>query len=218
MALTDKTKKAAATKDKAVKAKKISKSKLPTKNTINLIGVGKKKINPVVLTVIIAVVLIAIAVFTKFAIIDRFDEVRRAQAEVSDMRTEVDLLYKKIASYGEINELYAHYTITGMTDAELNRADRIEAIEMLESIVEPNAVLGAMTFKDNTLTATVTAESLQAINVMAGKINEQSNVDYCTVATASTETKKDENAGEVTARITVYLKKAVEELEEEAQK
>lgn len=203
---------------KVTKAKKINKSKLPTKNTINLVGVGKKRINPVVLTVIILAVLIGVALFTKFAIIDRFEEVKRAQAEVSDMRTELDLLYKKIASYGEINELYAHYTITGMTDAELNRADRIEAIEMLEGIVEPDATLGAMSFKDNTLTATVTAKSLQAVNIMAGKINEQPNVDYCTVATASTETKKDENAGEVTARITIYLKKAVEELEEGAAK
>lgn len=203
---------------KVTKAKKINKNKLPTKNTINLVGVGKKKLHPAIIALIVVVVLAAVALFTKFAIIDRFEQVKKAQTEVSDMRTEIDLLYKKIASYGEINELYAHYTITGMTDAELNRADRIEAIEMLESIVEPTATLGAMTFKDNTLTATVTAENLQAINIMAGKINEQPNVDYCTIATASTETKKDENAGEVTARITIYLKKAVEELEEEAAK
>lgn len=218
MALTDK-KITLSKKDKAVKQqKKINKSKLPTKNTINLIGIGKKKLNPVVVFIIVVVALAAIAVFTKFAIVDRFQEVKRAQAEVADMRTELDLLYKKIASYGEINELYAHYTITDMSEAELNRADRIEAIEMLEGIVEPEANLGAMTFKENTLTATVTANSLQAVNLMAAKINEQPNVDYCTVATASTETKNDDNAGEVTARITIYLKKAVEELEEEAAK
>ena len=214
MALTDK-KITLSKKDKAVKQqKKINKSKLPTKNTINLIGIGKKKLNPVVVFIIVVVALAAIAVFTKFAIVDRFQEVKRAQAEVADMRTELDLLYKKIASY----ELYAHYTITDMSEAELNRADRIEAIEMLEGIVEPEANLGAMTFKENTLTATVTANSLQAVNLMAAKINEQPNVDYCTVATASTETKNDDNAGEVTARITIYLKKAVEELEEEAAK
>ncbi|MBR4256451.1 MAG: hypothetical protein IKQ18_04750, partial [Clostridia bacterium] len=84
MALTDK-KITLSKKDKAVKQqKKINKSKLPTKNTINLIGIGKKKLNPVVVFIIVVVALAAIAVFTKFAIVDRFQEVKRAQAEVAD--------------------------------------------------------------------------------------------------------------------------------------
>ena len=75
-----------------------------------------------------------------------------------------------------------------------------------------------MSFKENMLTVTVTAPSLQVINVMAGKLNLEPNVDYCTVQTASTEQSKEEVAKDVTAKITVYLKKALEEVNDEAAK
>jgi hypothetical protein len=46
---------------------------------------------------------------------------------------------------------------------------------------------------------------------MAGQINLESNVDYCTVTTASTPGSKEEESGTVTARIIIHLKKALEE-------
>ena len=205
-------------KENLNKQRKYNKVKLPTKKTINFAEVGKKKINPLVAAIGIILIITAAVLFSKFAVFDRFDRVSKAQAEVAQIKSEIDSLYKKIAGYGEINDLYAHYTITEMTETELNRADRIAAIEMLEKIIEPEAVLGAMSFKENTLTVTVTAPSLQVINVMAGKLNLEPNVDYCTVQTASTEQSKEEAAKDVTAKITVYLKKALEEVNDEAAK
>ncbi len=198
-------------KENLNKQRKYSKGKLPTKKNINFADVGKKKINPLILIVGLILIITAAALFSKFAVIDRLQQVNKAQAEVAQIKAEIDALYKKIAGYGEINDLYAHYTINEMTESELNRADRIEAIEMLERIVEKDASLGAMSFKDNTLTVTVTAPTLQVINVMAGQINLEPNVDYCTVTTASTPGSKEEETGIVTARITIYLKKALEE-------
>ena len=210
MALLDK--KISFKKENVSKQTKFTKVKLPTKRTINFADVGKKKINPIIAIVGVVLIVTAAAAFSKFAVIDRLQQVSKAQAEVAQIKAEIDTLYKKIAGYGEINDLYAHYTITEMSDAELNRADRINAIEMLERIVETDANIGTMSFKDNTLTVTVTAPSLQMINVMAGQINLEPNVDYCTVTTASTPgTKEEEETGTVTARIIVHLKKALEE-------
>jgi len=209
MALLDK--KISFKKENLSKQTKYTKVKLPNKRTINFADVGKKKINPLIAVIGVVLIITAAALFSKFAVIDRLQQVADAQAEVAQIKAELDTLYKKIAGYGEINDLYAHYTITEMSDTELNRADRINAIEMLERNVEEKASLGAISFKENTLTVTVTAPSLQIINEMAGQINLESNVDYCTVTTASTPGSKEEESGTVTARIIIHLKKALEE-------
>ena len=198
-------------KENLNKQRKYNKVKLPTKRTINFAEVGKKKINPIVAVVGIILIIAAAVLFSKFAVIDRLQQVADAQAEVAQSKSEIDSLYKKIAGYGEINDLYAHYTITEMSETELNRADRITAIEMLERIIEPDASIGTMSFKENTLTVTITARSLQAINLISGQINLEPNVDYCTVNTASTPGSKEEETGTVTARIIIHLKKSLEE-------
>jgi hypothetical protein len=210
MALLEKSAKTDAAKQNANK-----KIKIPNKKTLNFALVGQKKINPLVAIIGIIVIIIAAVLFSKFAVFDRLDKVAKAQLEVSQLRSQISELYAKIAGYGDLNDLYAHYTYNDMSEEELNRADRITAIEMLEKLVEPDAVLVSMSFKGNTLTATVTAPTLQVINVISGQINLEDSVDYCTVNVATRDNDKEEEIKEVKATIIVYLKKALEEVPDE---
>ena len=200
------------------KAKKPSRGHLPVKRTINLIGVNEKPIDIKLAIPGIILILIAAFLIGKFAVADRLIAVNREQAKVYDLQRQIDEGYKKIDSYGELTDKYAHYTYSGMTEEEVTRADRVEVIDMIRRVVAPKVQLDAWVISENTLQLTVTGKSLQEINLVAQSIEDEDIVDFCTVTTAATNEQNyytvpelTEEEQRVTARVTVYLNESEEE-------
>ena len=111
----------AAKKIKPAKGKGVLKGKLPTKRSINLVLVDENKINP--LTAILGILLIVVlaGVFSKFLVIDRLDAMAQAQGRVTRLQGDLDSAMDALDNIGDIGETYAHYTLEGMTAAELSR-------------------------------------------------------------------------------------------------
>ncbi len=203
---------------KKSKAKKPSRGHLPVKRTINLIGINEKPIDIKLAIPGIILILIAAFLIGKFAVADRLIAVSREQAKVYDLQRQIDEGYKKIDSYGELTDKYAHYTYSGMTEEEVTRADRVEVIDMIRRVVAPKVQLDAWVINENTLQLTVTGKSLQEINLVAQSIEDEDIVDFCTVTTAATNEQNyytvpelTEEEQRVTARVTVYLNESEEE-------
>ena len=203
---------------KKSKAKKPSRGHLPVKRTINLIGVNEKPIDLRIAIPGIILILIAAFLIGKFAVADRLIAVSREQGKVYDLQRQIDEGYKKIDSYGELTDKYAHYTYSGMTEEEVTRADRVEVIDMIRRVVAPKVQLDAWVINENTLQLTVTGKSLQEINLVAQSIEDEDIVDFCTVTTAATNEQNyytvpelTEEEQRVTARVTVYLNESEEE-------
>ena len=203
---------------KKSKAKKPSRGHLPVKRTINLIGTNDKPIDLRIAIPGIILILIAAFLIGKFAVADRLIAVSREQAKVYALQRQIDEGYKKIDSYGELTDKYAHYTYSGMTEEEVTRADRVEVIDMIRRVVAPKVQLDAWVIDENTLQLTVTGESLQQINLVAQSIEDEDIVDFCTVTTAATNDNKKYQVHEqtdeeqtVTARVTVDLNDSEEE-------
>lgn len=122
------------------KGKSLLKGKMPTKRSINLVLVDENKINP--LTAILGVLLIVVlaGVFSKYMVIDRLNAMSRAQAQVATLQRDLDSAMDALDNIGDIGETYAHYTLEGMTAAELNLVDRTLVLALVDSIlpvVEP---------------------------------------------------------------------------------
>lgn len=203
---------------KKSKAKKPSRGHLPVKRTINLIGINDKPIDLRIAIPGIILILIAAFLIGKFAVADRLIAVSREQSKVRALQTQIDEGYKKIDSYGELTDKYAHYTYSGMTEEEVTRADRVEVIDMIRRVVAPKVQLDAWVINENTLQLTVTGKSLQEINLVAQSIEDEDIVDFCTVTTAATNENNyyatpelTEEEQRVTARVTVYLNESEEE-------
>lgn len=205
---------------KATKEPKASKSlkkntrpsHLPSKISVNLASVEKKKIQ-VSSTVPAVILIVAIAfAFGKFAVADRLMQVSRAEAEVAALERELDEGYKKIDSFGELNELYAHYTYSGMTKEEASRPDRASAIEMLRKVVMTRGYVHDWNLSGNILTVTFDCENLEAAKRVAQAVEEDPHVDFCSVNTAATSDKNRNEYVEngISARLTIYLKPAEE--------
>ena len=140
------------------------KGTIPVKRVINLAEVDKKTIDLRIAIPAILLILAAAFLFGKFAVADRLIAVNRAEGEVAAAQRELDAAYQRLDSFGELTELYAHYTYSGMTDEEIHRTDRAEILNLLRNVVLPDVEVSAWSVKGNTLNITMTAGTLEEIN------------------------------------------------------
>jgi hypothetical protein len=185
------------------------------KRVINLAEVDKKTIDLRIAIPAILLILAAAFAFSKFAVADRLIAVSRAECEVAAVQRELDDAYRRLDSFGELTELYAHYTYSGMTDEEVHRTDRAEILNLLRKVVLPDVAVDSWNVKGNVLNITMTADTLEDINRNVQKINGDELVDFCTVNNAKTnETRRTLTRGDreetiietsVTAQVVAYL-------------
>jgi len=130
----------AAKKTKPAKGKSLLKGKMPTKRSINLVLVDENKINPVTAILGVLLIILLAGVFSKFLVIDRLNAMSQAQGRVTQLQHDLDNAMDALDNIGDIGETYAHYTLEGMTAAELNLVDRTLVLALVDSIlpvVEP---------------------------------------------------------------------------------
>ena len=115
--------------------------KLPTKRSINLALTDEKPVNLKIGIPALILILLAAFAFGKFAVADRLVAVSRAEGQVSALQSELNMAYDKLNSFGELTELYAHYTYSGMTQDEVSRADRGSAIALIRRLGSRGVIL-----------------------------------------------------------------------------
>ena len=205
------------TKGKAPRAKR-ARGHMPTKKDINLAVIGEQHTNVLVALPAILLILLAAALFSKFLVYDRLQEVAAAQREVAQLQDQLDAGYEELSDYAELTELYAHYTFSGMTEEELERIDRVEVLSLIGRLILPQAGVQDLTVSGNQMTLNMSGSTLQEINLLVQKLEADDIVDFCGVTTAVSKGEYeqydmpvvyDENTI-VTARVIVYLKSASE--------
>lgn len=194
---------------KGGKPQKLNKKNAPQKRSINLAEAGVKKTNMPLAIVALVLILAGALTLSKFGVVDRLISVDRARTEVANLRSQVNAGYAAINSFGELTEKYAHYTYSGMTEAELTRADRVEVLHLLDRLVLPRNNVSSWTLKDNLLTLNITGQTMQELNLVCQTLEQDELVEYCTVTTV---TDKDvQGSGDtVTAVMVIHLTPAEE--------
>lgn len=196
---------------------KARRGRVPMKTEINLAIVGEKHINGLIALPAVLLIILAAALFSKFLVIDRMMEVSAAEAEVARLQAQLDAGYAELTNYGELADLYAHYTFSGMTQEELQRVDRGDVLDLLDRVVLPQAGVDSLTLSGNQMTLNMKSSTLQEINLLVQQLELEPMVDFCSVTTAvsnETDGNRVKNAMEqvvvgddvvVTARVMVYL-------------
>ena len=186
--------------------------KLPVKRSINLAMTDEKPVNWKVGIPAFILILVAAFAFGKFAVADRLLEVNRAEAEVAALRTELNAAYDRLNSFGELTEIYAHYTYSGMTQDEISRADRASAIALIRRVILPRGQVSNWTLSGNVLTLNFVCDDLRVVNRTVRDIESDPHVNFCTVNTAATNDNYNNvyADGGLNARIMIYLNPAEE--------
>lgn len=182
---------------------------MPDKRSINFVTAGIKPTNWGRTAAVIVVGTALVLVAAKYAVLDRFQQVYEARTEVAEIQEQLTEAYRKLDQYKDISELYAHYTFSGMTAAELALADRVDVIEMIETVIMPSAQVSSWNLAGNIVSVNISSSTLQQINLITQRLEENEMVSYCNVTAAAGNIVGSRTAEEiVTAQMMIYLRDA----------
>ncbi len=188
-----------------MKTNKKKQIKIPTKTTINLAANLEKKTNVLLAIPAIVLIVIGASAISKFFVVDRYVALSQAQREVSYIQGQVDYLYEEYNSMGDIAEIYAHYTYSGMTAEESVYFNRSDVIKLIDRTIIPEVTVGRWQLKANVLTVPMQAPTLEIIKNVVSRLEMESLVEFCIVNNAVTTDATPESDEYVTANVTIYL-------------
>ena len=189
-----------------------SRGRAPSRRAINFADVGKVKKNYMKVVPYILILLIALGAFAKFFIIDKLDEVNREEQTTADLRSDLDRAQQRIDSFGDLADQYAHFTYSGMTGEELTRSDRVQILDMINSVVKSRGVrIDSWSVTGNLLTLYVTARDQTELNVLKNLMGADPRVELCTLKKYNTVDVPSDEDPDVTVsmmsgKYEVYMK------------
>jgi len=182
-------------------AKKTKKADYPEKTYINLVQVDRKTIDMrrTVVTGIIVVILLAL--FAKFGVIDFYARLDAKKAELGAQTAQLTALQTQLANYNAVLEEYEGYESMSLSGDGMS-VNALDAINLVETYVAPSANIASLSLSGSTLTLSLSDVSLDGVGQIASTLREQSMVKNVSVSTASTRNADSEN---VTAAMAISL-------------
>ena len=188
--------------------------RMPAKETINFAQLSRKRTRWWIVLLTVVLILAVGGAIGKFLIYDRYQAVNAAESEAAAMHRALDECNARIDAYGELNDTYAHYTYTGMTEEELARVDRVDVLDLMQRVLFARTEVSSWSVRGNVLSLNIEGDTLQEINETVQQLMEEPLVNYCEVNTATTSAKWNGSwrleSDKVTASVLVYLNKAEE--------
>lgn len=171
-------------KPKSAKAKVSTAA--PTKKTMNfshhVSSFDLRKMMPAII-----VIVIVIALFAKFGIIDQLSKKTSAFAELSDIQTQQDVLNAKLKDYPELEKQYGRYSYGWMSEDEVSLVDRMEVYKLIESKIMDAAVIENFAVNGNVITMNMRGITLKEASAVVKDLESSDMVDSAYVYSAEAE-------------------------------
>ena len=170
-------------------AKKLPKKNavvVPSKKTMNFVhhqsSFNLKKVLPVVL-----VILIVVAVFVKFGIMDPLDKKTAALNELSLKQEQLASVNAKLTGYDELAKEYGRYSYGWMNETEVNLVSRMDVLALIEERIVPAAIIDNIAVNNNVLTLNIHGITLEQASTMVKRLEESELVESASVYNAVAE-------------------------------
>lgn len=147
---------------KGKRATKVPRGRLPVKRTINLVLLNENRISLAKAIPLILLIVLASVAFGKYLVYDRINDSMRAESRVNQLRSDLEEATELSRSFGEVESVYAHYTIEGMTSDELQQVDRVEVLKLVRKVLLSNAKLSTAEFNQRLTTTSDVMKTIQA--------------------------------------------------------
>lgn len=194
------------------------KSKIPVKKSINFAHLGERKVNWAVVAVGVVVAAVLIAVFAKFAILDRYSRLSELRNEEASEQERYALATAQIASYGDLETEYAHYTYDNFNEEELNRVSRNDVLDLLRTEIMTKAEVLSWSLSGNIMNLQLDGLTLEEVSALSKHLETLDNVSFCMVTSASTTGGENSSSQyTVNASMTVYFTKTASDSQEFAE-
>ena len=179
----------------------------PQKTTINLVIKERTANSPSRAIPVFLIVLALIAVFCKFAVIDRLKAVDQKAQELAQIQRQIAELERETAGFDEVSKEYSRYSASKMTEDEKAAVDRMEALSLIENDLMAAARVSRFSIAGNTLAVELSGVTLEQTSSIVQRLKESDLVSNVTVYTA--DTKESEGNG-VAVSMTITLEQPVE--------
>ena len=170
-------------------AKKLPKKNavvVPSKKTMNFVhhqsSFNLKKVLPVVL-----VILIVVAVFVKFGVLDPLDKKTAALNELSLKQEQLASVNAKLTGYDELAKEYGRYSYGWMNETEVNLVSRMDVLALIEERIVPAAIIDNIAVNNNVLTLNIHGITLEQASTMVKSLEESELVESASVYNAVAE-------------------------------
>lgn len=177
----------------------------PNKKYINILDGMKPDENRTLEILIFILFLIALAIFTKFGVIDKIAEASAAEAAYNNMQRQITELKEQNADYDKVKKDYSHYGLGYLDDTEILLVDREDVLDLLDKYVLKNADIKTLAVTDNTVTLTVEKTRLNAISSIVKELEADSDVAFVTVNVAGTDRDVNTGSGNKQVTATMYI-------------
>ena len=84
--------------------------KIPTKKTLNLLIKEKTLASPTRLIPILFIIVAGSYLFSRYAVVARLEKVNRAEAELADMKSQLEMIQNAFTDYDEVEDQYRRYS------------------------------------------------------------------------------------------------------------
>ena len=182
-------------------SRKVKKSEYPEKTYINLVQVDRKTIDMRRTVVTGIVVVILLALFAKFGVIDFYARLDAKKAELGAQTAQLTALQTQLSNYNAVLEEYEGYESMSLSGDGMS-VNALDALSLVETYVSPSAKVASLSLSGNTLSLSLSDVSLDGVGQLASTLRGQSMVKSVSVSTASTRNADSEN---VTAAMTITL-------------
>ncbi|NCB28878.1 MAG: hypothetical protein EOM63_03825 [Clostridia bacterium] len=168
-----------------------NKKQLPDKTTLNL--AMREQDAKTVLQVVpsILAVLAIIFIVGKFAVADRIAGVMRAQAVLTDTKTQISQLTEQNAEYDKVLAEYSKYAANYLTDEERQTVDRLAVMRMVENDLMGDAQIEQYSIADNVLSIDFSGVTLAQAANFVKRLESHSEVAAVQVNTVNSRTTAD---------------------------
>lgn len=159
---------------------------VPSKKTMNFVhhqsSFNLKKVLPIVL-----VVLIAVAAFAKFGILDPLAKKTAALNELSQKQEQLAAINNKLAGYNELEKEYGRYSYGWMNETEINLVSRMDVLNLIEKRIATKAIIDDIAVNNNVLTLNIHGITLEQASAMVKSLEESELVTSASVYNAVAE-------------------------------
>ena len=177
---------------------------LPSKKTMNFVH-HKSSFNPKKVLPLAIVVIIAVAVFAKFGIMDQLDKKTEAYNKLAQRQETLSGKMNQLAGYDELAQQYGRYSYGWMDESEVNMVSRMDVLALVEEKISPAAFIENLAVNNNVLTMNIHGITLEQASAMVKSLEQSDLVVSATVYNAVAE-----EAQEASIFISIILTKEAE--------
>ena len=170
-----------------------SKSKYPTKKTMNLAVEEKSRMDLRIFLCLCGLGILCLLLLVQLVIITPITQAKKAKESYKAIENKIEQLKGSTKEFDQIKEEYRQFENSLLSESEQAQFDRMKMIEIVESCVGKKANIDSITIVENQVVIHLNRTTLSSVSEIVENFEKNAHISYVTVTNASTTTgeKKD---------------------------